>query len=141
MEWNFYCRFMYELQLETCISLALNMMVFYTPENNVEVWAKWTTVAFFVLEGIFLLTFCYLFFIPCNTVARMEKHEVKFGCLYEHVKYQESWINRTVPFLFLAKRTFFVAICVYLKVECLMIMIEVKFANLLLIVYAKPYVD
>jgi hypothetical protein len=118
------------------------MVVFKNPENSVEVWAKWVTVAFIVLEAIFILTFLFLFYCCCcKPVERMERLEAKFGSLYEHVKYKENWVNRTIPFIFLLKRTIFVALCLYIKVEILTLMLIIKFLNLLIIVNFKPYVE
>jgi hypothetical protein len=53
----------------------------------------------------------FLFFPWPNPLARLNKYKDNVGAIYEHVHY-DKWLNRLIPFLFVAKRAL-IPYCVF----------------------------
>ena len=141
--WNFFMKLYYEVSLEICISVALNLTIISQVHNfNDEV----GRVLCFVFIGTFtaFLVFVICFF-TCKTkisaLERMELYEGRVGALYDGVNYKEHWSNRLVTIIFIVKRVIFVVICFYLQFELVLIFLTLTFLNLLYLLHVQPFED
>jgi hypothetical protein len=113
---DFYIEFFYLAALEISISIAMCWSVWNVKGEWQEAWSKGLTIAFLVMQAIFLLFFTCLFTLKCKGVGPVERMEAwtdYVGILYEGLLYKEHWANRLVPVIFMVKRIALSSLLIY----------------------------